>query len=130
MKKLVSILMSIIKKFFIQSFFSFQKNSGTKTQMKSFYAFRGSWFEIFDKLAGILNPQNLQRFAIWESKSKIEGNLLIVYGLRITDKLQSINELEEITEPEFDTNYKSKIGDRKIHGYNEFSKINRGKLVV
>ncbi|SRR6266487_5155402 len=130
MKKLVSIRMSIIKKFFIQTFFCFQKNSGTKTQMKSFYAFRGSWFEIFDKLAGILNPQNLQRFAIWESKSKIEGNLLIVYGLRITDKLQSINELEEITEPEFYTNYKSKIGDRKIHGYNEFSKINRGKLVV
>jgi hypothetical protein len=98
--------------------------------MKSFYAFRGSWFEIFDKLAGILNPQNLQRFAIWESKSKIEGNLLIVYGPRITDKLQHINELEEITDPDFDTNYKSKIRDRKIHGYNEFSKINRGKLVV
>jgi hypothetical protein len=129
MKKLLSIAMSTIKKFFIQSF-SFKKNSGTKTQMKSFYAFRGSWFEIFDKLAGILNPQNLQRFAIWESKSKIEGNLLIVYGPKITDKLQHINELEEITDPDFDTNYKSKIRDRRIHGYNEFSKINRGKLVV
>ena len=129
MKKLVSFAMSRIKKK-IQSFFPFQKNSGRKTQMKSFYTFRGSWFEIFDKLAGILNPQNLQRFSIWESKSKTEGNLLIVYGPRITDKLQHLNELEEIADPDFDSNYKSKIRDHKIHGYNEFSKINRGKFVV
>ena len=122
--------MSIIKKKFIQSFFSFKENSGVKTQMKSFYAFRGSWFEIFDKLTGILNPQNLQRFAIWESKSKIDGNLLIVYGPRITDKLQNINDLEEITGPEFCTNLKSRIREHKIHGYNEFSKMNRGRLVV
>jgi hypothetical protein len=90
--------------------------------MKSFYLFEGSWFYVFDKLVGIIKPGNAQRFSIWESKKRSEGHLLIMYGNELTEEWQGRFEVKKITEPEFQTNFKSKMREHIIHGYNEFTR--------
>ena len=90
-------------------------------QKKSFYTFRGSWFDIFDKLVGILKPRNAEQFTIWESKSNKSVHLLITYGNTIPGELQSRHELKEISEPEFHTSFKPTLREHVIHGYNEFN---------
>ena len=90
--------------------------------MKSFYLFEGSWFYVFDKLVGIIKPGKAQRFSIWESKKRSEGHLLIMYGNELTEEWQSRFEVKKITEPEFQTNFKSKMREHIIHGYNEFTR--------
>jgi hypothetical protein len=97
-------------------------------QMKSFYAFKGSWFEIFDKLVGIIQPKNFQRFSIWESLTGHSNHLLIVYGTEIPFEYQQNFDLEKITEPDFHTNFRHKIKEHRIHGYNEFNKAKRSFL--
>lgn len=87
-----------------------------KNKIRSIYTFKGSWFEIFDKLVAILKSQNLQKFAIWESKSRNGENLLIVYGSQLTAVLQNRYNLKEITEPEFDMNFKVREGILKFMG--------------
>jgi hypothetical protein len=87
---------------------------------KSFYIFKGSWFDIFDKLVGILQPKNAEQFTIWESKKNKSAHLLIAYGNALPGELQSKHELKEITEPEFQTSFKPTLSEHKVHGYNEF----------
>jgi len=87
-----------------------------KNKIRSFYTFRGSWFEIFDNLVTVLNSRHLQKFAIWESRSGNGENLLILYGSQLKDILQNQHNLKEITEPEFDTNFKPKIRILKFMG--------------
>ena len=87
-----------------------------KNKIRSFYTFRGSWFEIFDKLVTVLNSRNLQKFAIWESRSANGENLLILDGSQLTGVLQNRHDLKEITEPEFDTNFKVRMGILKFMG--------------
>jgi len=89
-------------------------------QKKSFYIFNGSWFDIFDKLVGVLRPRNTTQFTIWESKRKKDGHLLITYGTVLPPDLQSRHDLREITEPEFHASYKPTLREHIIHGYNEF----------
>src|SRR6266508_526390 len=89
-------------------------------QKKSFYIFNGSWFDIFDKLVGILQPRNTTQFTILESKRKKSGHLLITYGTTLPYDLQSRHDLKEITEPEFEASYISTLRDHIVHGYNEF----------
>lgn len=93
--------------------------------MKTFYSFRGSWFEIFDKLVGIIQPKDCQRFAVWESKKRNEGHLLIVYGTSLSSDWQNRHDIKEITEPDFQSNFKSKMSDHRIHGYNEYDRKRR-----
>ena len=87
-----------------------------KNKIRSFYTFMGSWFEIFDKLVTVLNSRNLQKFAIWESRSGNGENLLILYGSQLTGVLQNRHDLKEITEPEFDMNFKVRMGILKFMG--------------
>ena len=94
-----------------------------KNQVKSFYCFKGSWFDIFDKLAGIIKPKDCQRFSIWESLTSQGNHLLIVYGTEVPADYQQNFDLERITEPDFQAHFKIKIKDHRIHGYNEFGKI-------
>jgi hypothetical protein len=89
-------------------------------QKKSFYIFKGSWFDIFDKLVGILKPRNTEQFTIWESKTNKSVHLLITYGTALPGELQSRHELKEITEPEFHTSFKPTLSEHVVHGYNEF----------
>ena len=86
---------------------------------KSFYTFKGSWFDIFDKLVGILKPRNTEQFAVWESKKNKRVHLLITYGSALPGELQRRHELVEISEPEFRTNFKAASTEHVIHGYNE-----------
>ena len=89
-------------------------------QKKSFYIFTGSWFDIFDKLVGILQPRNTTQFTIWESKGKTSGHLLITYGTVLPPDLQYRHNLKEITEPEFLMSFKPTLREHVVHGYNEF----------
>jgi hypothetical protein len=92
--------------------------------MKSFYSFQGSWFDILDKLIGIIKPSNVQRFTIWESK-KNEKHLLIVYGTQLSHDWQERYDVKGVTEPEFQIKFKPKMKEHIIHGYNEFNKTSR-----
>ena len=89
--------------------------------MKSFYAFKGSWFEILDKLVGVIQPRNCERFSIWESTNKNQ-HLLIVYGIHLSPEWQRKYNVQTITEPDFNLQLKAKMKDHRIHGYNEFEK--------
>lgn len=93
--------------------------------MKSFYEFNGNWLQIFDCLVGIISPANVRRFSIWESKSTTQKNLLIVYEIRLDNEWEGKNEINRISESEFLVNYRNKINDHVIHGFNEFTK-NKG----
>ena len=93
-----------------------------REEIKSVYHFNGCWFDIFDMLVGILNPANAQTFSVWESRKKADGHLLIVYGATLTDEWQQRYKVKRIPEPEFQTNFKPKIKEHIIHGYNEFNK--------
>jgi hypothetical protein len=84
---------------------------------KSVYHFDGSWFDVFDMLVGIIKPNNAQRFSVWESRQKINGHLLIVYGSDLGDDWP----MRKISAPEFE-NYRSRMKEHIIHGYNEFNK--------
>jgi len=90
------------------------------TQKKSFYIFKGSWFDIFDKLLGILQPRNAGQFTVWESKANKSLHLLITYGTVLPGELQSRHDLKEITEPEFYASFKPTLKEHIVHGYNEF----------
>jgi hypothetical protein len=87
---------------------------------RCFYIFKGSWFDVFDKLVGILKPRNTEQFTIWESKTNNRVHLLITYGTALPGELQSRHELKEITEPEFHASFKPALKEHKVHGYNEF----------
>jgi hypothetical protein len=89
-------------------------------QKKSFYIFNGCWFDVFDKLVGILQPGNARQFTVWESRKTKTGHLLIAYGTKLPPDLQSRHDLKEITEPEFWTNIKPTLSERVVHGFNEF----------
>ena len=93
-----------------------------REEIKSVYHFNGSWFDIFDMLVGIIKPSNAQQISIWESRQKTEGHLLIVYGGLLSEDWLQRNQVRKITEPEFRINYKPKLKDHIIHGYNEFAK--------
>jgi hypothetical protein len=93
-----------------------------KEEKKSVYLFNGCWFDIFDMLVGIIKPTNAQRFSVWESRNKTGDHLLIVYGTRLTDEWQQQYKVIRISEPEFQMNYKAKLKEHIIHGYNEFEK--------
>jgi len=69
---------------------------------------------------GIINPGNIERFAIWESK-KQASHLLIVYGAQLTDDWKQRFGINGITESEFQSSFKPKIKEHRIHGYNEFN---------
>src|SRR5258708_28625411 len=90
--------------------------------MKSFYEFKGSWFCIFDKLVGIINPSNTQRFSIWESKRLNQGHLLIIYEMELAGEWETNKDVTRISESEFRSRYKTRMNEHKIHGYNEFCK--------
>ena len=99
-------------------------------QKRSFYTFKGSWFDIFDKLVGILKPRNAEQFSVWESKANKRLHLLITYGTRLPGELQLRHELNEISEPEFHAHFRRTLGDHVVHGYNEFhSKPSRFTLL-
>ncbi len=87
---------------------------------RSFYIFKGSWFDIFDKLVGILKPRNTEQFTIWESKANKRAHLLITYGTALPGELQNRHEIKEITEPEFQASFKPTLKEHVVHGYNEF----------
>jgi hypothetical protein len=87
---------------------------------RSFYLFKGSWFDIFDKLVGILQPRNTEQFTIWESKPNKRVHLLITYGTALPGELQHRHEFREITEPEFQASFKPTLKEHVVHGYNEF----------
>ena len=89
--------------------------------MKTFYEFKGNWFYIFDKLVGIITPSNATRFSIWESKHLNQGHLLIVYEMELAG-WENNKGLNRISESEFCNNYKSRMEEHVIHGYNEFGK--------
>jgi len=92
--------------------------------MKSFYEFKGSWLYIFDNLVGVITPGNIQKFAIWQSKSVDKKNLLIVYGIRLDDEWETRTGINQISEAEFVINYRNKINEHLIHGFNEYNKNN------
>jgi hypothetical protein len=91
-------------------------------KVKSVYHFDGSWFDVFDMLVGIIKPNNAQRFSVWESRHKNNGHLLIVYGEELGDTWHPAYPLKKISAPEFEMNYRSRIKEHIIHGYNEFKK--------
>lgn len=91
-------------------------------ELKSFYRFEGCWFDVFDMLVGIIKPKNAQRFSVWESREKPNGHLLIIYGPRLTEEWERRYNVKAITEPEFETDFKCKMEEHIIHGYNEFNK--------
>jgi hypothetical protein len=93
-----------------------------KAEIKAVYHFNGCWFDIFDMLVGIIKPINAQRFSVWESRKQTDGHLLIVYGPCLADECLQRYNLKRITEPEFQMNYKPKLKEHVIHGYNEFNK--------
>ena len=93
-----------------------------KEQVKSVYQFSGCWFDIFDMLVGIIKPTNAERFSVWESRKQTNGHLLITYGPRLTEECLQRYNLKQIPEPEFRMNYRSKVKEHIIHGYNEFDK--------
>jgi len=90
--------------------------------MKSFYEFKGSWHYIFDTLVGVITPSNIGRFTIWQSKSGNSKNLLIVYELKLHSEWENENGIHQISESEFSLNYKSRMDDHIIHGFNEFDR--------
>ena len=96
-----------------------------RTKTTDVYTFKGTWFDIFDKLSGLITPENIQKFAIWESRSKNNEHLLVVYKFRLTDMFQRKSNLNEIDKPEFYSNLRTRMRNLKIHRYNEFHKINR-----
>ena len=89
---------------------------------KSVYQFDGCWFDAFDMLVGIIKPQNAQRFSVWESIKKTNGHLLIVYGENLGEDWRQSYPLKKISAPDFELNYRSRIKEHIIHGYNEFTK--------
>lgn len=90
-------------------------------KQKSFYVFKGSWFDIFDKLTGFLKPRNTANFTVWEAKSQKRMHLLITYGAALPNELQRRHDLIEISEPEFQSSFKPVLSEHIIHGYNEFN---------
>jgi hypothetical protein len=96
--------------------------------MKSFYEFKGSWLQIFDRLVGIISPSNVRKFTIWESKSVSKKHLLIVYQVNLDGEWERLSDINRISESEFVANYKCKINDHVIHGFNEFKKEKRNPL--
>jgi hypothetical protein len=90
-------------------------------RLKSVYHFDGSWFDVFDMLVGTIKPNNAQRFSVWESRQKNNGHLLIVYGENLGDDWRNGHPLKKISAPEFE-NYRSRMKEHIIHGYNEFNK--------
>ena len=90
--------------------------------MKSFYEFEGSWLQIFDHLVGIITPANIERFAIWQPKVAGPRNLLIVYGLCLDSDWERVAGTKKISETEFLRDYKAKIAEHRIHGFNEYEK--------
>jgi hypothetical protein len=90
--------------------------------MKSCYEFTGSWLHIFDKLVGIINPSNIQRFAVWEAKSTDKKHLLIVYELRLASDFETGEGINRISEEEFVARYRNTPADHKIHGFNELNR--------
>ncbi len=93
--------------------------------MKSFYLFEGSWFDVFDKLAGMIQPNHGQRFSIWESKIRTDTHLLIVYGTQLDSQWQRHYNINGITESDFQTYFQPKMKAHIIHGYNEFKDNSR-----
>jgi hypothetical protein len=93
-----------------------------KEEKKSVYEFNGCWFDIFDMLVGIIKPTNAERFSVWESRKKTDSHLLIVYGSWLTEEWQQRYNVKRISEPEFQMNYRSKVKEHIVHGYNEFDK--------
>jgi len=91
-------------------------------QFRSVYHFDGSWFDVFDMLVGIIKPKNTHQFSVWESRKKTNGHLLIVYGEDLGEDWRQGYALKKISAPEFEMNYRSRIKEHIIHGYNEFSK--------
>ncbi len=87
-----------------------------KNKIKSFYTFKGSWFEIFDKHLGIFNAQHLQKFAIWASRSGNGENVLVIYGSQLKEVLQNKHSLRQISEPEFDMSLNGKARILKFMG--------------
>ena len=88
--------------------------------MKSFYEFQGNWLYIFDRLVGIITPSNIKRFTVWQSKSENKKNLLIIYEMKLSSERESRNDFHQIPESEFLLQYKNKMNDHIIHGFNEF----------
>lgn len=93
-----------------------------KDEPKAFYQFNGCWFDVFDMLVGIIKPTNTKRFSVWESRQKLNAHLLIVYGPHLDEEWERRYNIKTITEPEFEKNYRAKMSEHIIHGYNEFNK--------
>ncbi len=97
---------------------------------KNFYTFKGSWIETFEKLAGMIQLKDFQKFAIWESKNKDKDSVLIVYETALGANWQKANGVEELTEGNFLSGFKVKMVNYRIHGYNEFKMKPKKKLDV
>jgi len=57
-----------------------------KNSLQHYYLFKGNWFDYYDDLVEILQPDIHQKFSIWEPQDKTkEHSLIIVYGMPLDE---------------------------------------------
>jgi hypothetical protein len=100
---------------------------------KSYYKFKGSWFEIYEKLIEFVRPQKNLRFSIWQSRTAKHDHVLVVYGLSLPGKLMMDYSLVEIDHEDV-SGFVNHPELYRIRGFNEFktqkSNINTYRFFV
>jgi hypothetical protein len=85
------------------------------TNCKSFYLFKGDWYNRFIELLDLLGMHQ-QRFVILEPKDKTkEHNLIIVYGGPLQESYCFSRNIWKTEERIFDSFYKHKLEKFNVH---------------
>jgi hypothetical protein len=85
--------------------------------IRHFYLFKGNWSNIYDDLVEIIQPDNLQKFSIWEphDKSKTHG-LVIVYGMPLDESYCHSKNIWRTNDSTFNYFYLNNLERFNIHG--------------
>jgi hypothetical protein len=91
-----------------------------ETQLRHFYLFKGCWIDIYDELVEMLQPDQYQKFSVWEPKDKTKDHhLIIVYGMPLADSYCYRRDIWKSDENVFNSFYLYNLTRFYIHGYKE-----------
>jgi hypothetical protein len=95
-----------------------------KNQPMHFYLFKGNCVSLFEELVEMLQPNRQQEFVFWESKDKTKDHsLIIVYGMPLADSYCYQRNIWKTDEKIFNSFYKPKVKQFKIHDYKELGEL-------
>lgn len=100
-----------------------------KNLPKHFYLFKGNWFNLYDEMIEMLQPDELQKFNIWEPRDKTKSHcLLTVYGMPLADSYCSQRGVWKTDDKVFIHFYLNQLEKFIIHGKKE--KLNTATPVL